>query len=59
MWHAPARQNQIAWPFNQRSLLSLWNAVYLSHDQFQPNTAHRYHRMQVLRKSTSDRDASS
>jgi mono/diheme cytochrome c family protein len=37
--HAPARQNQISWPFNQRPLLSVWNAVYLSHDQFQPNSA--------------------
>jgi mono/diheme cytochrome c family protein len=34
---APPKQNQLSWPFNQRSLLTLWNAVYLSHEQFQPN----------------------
>jgi mono/diheme cytochrome c family protein len=36
---APAKQNQLSWPFNQRSLLTLWNAAYLSHDQFQPNSS--------------------
>ncbi len=36
---APAKQNQLSWPFNNRSLLTLWNAAYLSHDQFQPNAA--------------------
>jgi mono/diheme cytochrome c family protein len=34
---APAKQDQLSWPFNQRSLLSLWNVAYLSHQQFQPN----------------------
>jgi len=34
---APAKQDQLSWPFDQRSLLSVWNAVYLTHDQFQPD----------------------
>src|SRR6201996_2902349 len=37
--HAPAKTNNIAWPFNQRSLMAIWNAAYKSNDQFRPNPA--------------------
>ena len=30
-------QNQLAWPFNQRSLLAVWNVVFNPDDRFRPN----------------------
>jgi len=35
---APARQNQLSWPFNQRSLLSVWNVMFNPDERFRPNT---------------------
>ena len=35
--HAPAKTNTIAWPFNQRGLVAMWNVFYKSNEQFQPN----------------------
>jgi mono/diheme cytochrome c family protein len=35
--HAPAKTNTIAWPFNQRDLVAMWNVFYKSNEQFQPN----------------------
>jgi mono/diheme cytochrome c family protein len=37
--HAPARENKIAWPFNQRALMSAWNVFYKSNERFRPNPA--------------------
>lgn len=34
--HAPARPNELSFPFNQRWSLSFWNAVFLKKDRFQP-----------------------
>ena len=36
--HAPAKQNQLSWPFNQRELLALWNVVFNADERFHPNT---------------------
>jgi mono/diheme cytochrome c family protein len=33
---APARPNDLAFPFNQRWAMSFWNAVFLKKDRFQP-----------------------
>ena len=35
--HAPARQDQLSWPFNQRSLLALWDVMFNPDERFQPN----------------------
>jgi len=34
--HAPARPNDLSFPFNQRWGLSLWNAAFLKKERFQP-----------------------
>ena len=34
--HAPARPNELSFPFNQRWALSFWNAVFLKKERFQP-----------------------
>jgi mono/diheme cytochrome c family protein len=34
--HAPARANDLSFPFNQRWTLSLWNALFLKKERFQP-----------------------
>jgi mono/diheme cytochrome c family protein len=36
--HAPARQDQLSWPFNQRSLLAVWNVMFNADERFRPNT---------------------
>jgi len=35
--NAPAKQNNIAWPFNQRSLMAVWNVFYNADERFRPN----------------------
>jgi mono/diheme cytochrome c family protein len=35
--HAPARQNQLSWPFDQRRLLTLWNVMFNPDERFRPN----------------------
>jgi mono/diheme cytochrome c family protein len=35
--HAPARENKLGWPFNQRSLLAGWNVFYNADQRFRPN----------------------
>ncbi len=35
--HAPARENRLAWPFNNRSLMAFWNAFYNADQRFRPN----------------------
>jgi mono/diheme cytochrome c family protein len=37
--HAPARENKVAWPFNQRGLMTMWNVFYKSNERFRPNPA--------------------
>jgi len=34
---SPARENQLSFPYNQRWALSLWNAVFLHKQRFQPD----------------------
>ena len=34
--HSPARENDLSFPFNQRWTLSLWNALFLKKQRFQP-----------------------
>ena len=36
--HAPAKQDQLSWPFNQRGLLALWNVMFNQDERFRPNT---------------------
>jgi mono/diheme cytochrome c family protein len=36
--HAPAKQDQLSWPFNQRGLLALWNGAFNLDERFRPNT---------------------
>lgn len=36
---APAKANQLSWPFNQRSLLALWDVAFNPDDRFRPNAA--------------------
>ena len=36
--HAPARQNRLSWPFDQRSLLTFWNGMFNTDERFRPNT---------------------
>ena len=35
--HAPAKANNLKWPFNQRGLLPVWNAMFNPDTRFQPN----------------------
>jgi mono/diheme cytochrome c family protein len=35
--HAPARQNTLAFPFNQRGLMSLWSAMFNPDKRYEPN----------------------
>jgi mono/diheme cytochrome c family protein len=37
--HAPAKEDKVAWPFNQRGLMAMWNVFYKSNEQFRPNPA--------------------
>jgi mono/diheme cytochrome c family protein len=37
--HAPARANTLAFPFNQRWTLALWNLVFLDERRFRPDPA--------------------
>ncbi len=37
--HAPARENRLSWPFNQRGLMAAWNLFYKSDERFRPNPA--------------------
>src|SRR6201999_2715534 len=36
--HAPARQDQLSWPFDQRGLLALWNVMFNPDERFRPDT---------------------
>ncbi|HUN99687.1 MAG TPA: cytochrome c [Bradyrhizobium sp.] len=36
--HAPAKQNRLLWPFDQRRLLMLWNVMFNQDERFRPNT---------------------
>ena len=36
--HAPARQDQLSFPYNQRSLLVLWDVLSNPDERFRPNT---------------------
>ena len=36
--NAPAKQDQLSWPYNQRSLLALWNVMFNPDERFRPNT---------------------
>ncbi|MGX8008362.1 c-type cytochrome [Mesorhizobium sp. ORM8.1] len=36
--NAPAKPNQLSWPFNQRSLIALWNVAFNRDERFRPNT---------------------
>ncbi|MDX8531486.1 cytochrome c [Mesorhizobium sp. VK25A] len=35
---APAKQNQLSWPFSQRGLIALWNVAFNPDQRFRPNT---------------------
>ena len=35
--HAPAKKDELSWPFNQRSLLALWNVTFNGDERFRPN----------------------
>jgi mono/diheme cytochrome c family protein len=35
--HAPASQNTLAFPFNQRSLMSIWSVLFNSDERYEPN----------------------
>ncbi|WP_296746207.1 cytochrome c [Mesorhizobium sp.] len=36
--NAPPRPDQLSWPFNQRSLITLWNVAFNADERFRPNT---------------------
>lgn len=36
--HAPAKPNQLSWPYNQRGLLAIWDAMFNPDERFRPNT---------------------
>jgi mono/diheme cytochrome c family protein len=36
--HAPARQDRLSWPYNQRGLLALWDVTFNPDQRFRPNT---------------------
>jgi mono/diheme cytochrome c family protein len=35
--HATAKVNQLAWPYNNRSLMGIWDAFYAADQRFRPN----------------------
>jgi len=37
---APAKRNDLGFPYNQRRLLGLWNALYLDEGEFAPDATH-------------------
>lgn len=37
--HAPAKPNQISWPYNQRGLLAIWDVMFNPNERFRPNTS--------------------
>ena len=37
--HAPARQDQLSWPYNQRGLLALWNVMFDPDERFRPEAS--------------------
>jgi mono/diheme cytochrome c family protein len=37
--HAPAMENKLSWPFNQRRLMAVWNIFYNADQRFRPNPA--------------------
>src|SRR5215469_12481512 len=37
--HAPAHENKLGWPFDNRSLMGIWNIFYNGNDRFRPDTA--------------------
>ena len=36
--HAPAKPDQLSWPFNQRGLLAVWDVMFNPDERFRPNT---------------------
>jgi mono/diheme cytochrome c family protein len=36
--HAPATQDRLSWPYNQRDLLAVWNVMFNRDEGFRPNT---------------------
>ena len=36
--HAPAKQDRLSWPYNERGLLTLWNVMFDADERFRPNT---------------------
>ena len=36
---APPKQNQLSWPFSQRSLITLWNMAFNPDERFRPNAS--------------------
>lgn len=36
--HAPAKQDQLSWPYNQRPLLAVWDMMFNPDERFHPNT---------------------
>jgi mono/diheme cytochrome c family protein len=35
--HAPAKQDQLSWPFNERGALALWDVMFNADERFRPN----------------------
>jgi mono/diheme cytochrome c family protein len=35
--HAPATQDELSWPYNQRSLLALWDVMFNADERFRPS----------------------
>ncbi|MBN9555296.1 MAG: cytochrome c [Alphaproteobacteria bacterium] len=35
--HAPAKENKLEWPFNNRKLMAFWNFFYNADERFRPN----------------------
>jgi mono/diheme cytochrome c family protein len=35
--HAPAKQDQLSWPYDQRRLLALWNVMFNPDERFRPD----------------------
>lgn len=35
--HAPAKANKLAWPYNNRGLMGIWDAFYAADQRFRPN----------------------
>jgi mono/diheme cytochrome c family protein len=36
--HAPARRDELSWPYNERGLLTLWDVMFNPDERFRPNT---------------------